>query len=113
MKLRLNDTIKVTLGKDRGRTGKIEAVLPKKNAVVVTDINQYKKHLKSRDQNQPSSIITITKPLAVSKLALLCPHCHQPTRVGYLLKNNQKLRICKKCQKPIDGSVTVSKKTKK
>ena len=101
MKLKIGDTIKVTLGKDKGKTGKIEATFPKKNAVTVTGINVYKKHLKSRDQNQPSSIIDITKPLNQAKVALICPKCHLQTRVGYTGKALKKIRICKKCKKAI------------
>ncbi|MFC1627094.1 50S ribosomal protein L24 [Patescibacteria group bacterium] len=110
MKLKLQDTVKITLGKDRGKTGKIEKVLPKKNAVIVTGVNVYKKHLKSKDQKQPSSIIDITKPLDVAKVALICPKCHLQTRVGYQGEAKKKVRICKKCKKPIDSATKATKK---
>lgn len=103
MKLKKGDNVKVTLGKDRGKTGKIDKILPKQGKVLVNNINVYKKHHKSRDKNQPSSIIDITKPLYVSKVALICPKCHQPTRIGYQGQAKKKIRICKKCQQPIDG----------
>ena len=45
MKLKVGDQVKITLGKDRGKTGKIEKIFPKKNAVLVTGINVFKKHL--------------------------------------------------------------------
>lgn len=102
MKFKLNDTVKITLGKDRGKTGKIEAVFPKRNKVVVTGINLYKKHLKSRGQGKPGSKVDLPRPLALSKICLICPKCHQSTRVGYDCTANKKLRICKKCAKPID-----------
>lgn len=101
MKLKLGDTIKVTLGKDRGRTGTIEKILPKKNAVIVKGINVYKKHLKSQGQDKPGGIIDITKPLSLAKVSLICPQCKAPTRVGYQGTGRQKIRVCKKCQKPI------------
>ncbi len=101
MKLKLNDTVQVTLGKDRGRTGKITKVFPKSNQVLITGINQYKKHLKAQDQNKPGGIIDITKPLDVAKVALICPQCKKPTRIGYQGLKKKKVRICKKCQKPI------------
>lgn len=102
MKFKINDTIKITLGKDRGKTGKIEAVFPKKDKVVVSGLNLYKKHLKSRGQGKAGSKVDLPRPLALSKIALICPKCHQPTRVGYDCTANKKIRICKKCVKPID-----------
>ncbi len=104
MKLKLGDTVKISLGKDRGKTGKIEAVLPKRNSVIITGLNLYKKHRKAQGKNQPGGIIEIAKPLNIAKLALICPSCHQPTRVGYQVRQlaeKKKLRICKKCQKPL------------
>lgn len=101
MKLKIGDKIKVTLGKDKGRTGKIEKVLPKTNSVMVTGVNQYKKHLKAQGQNQPGGIIDITKPLNISKIALLCPQCKKITRIGYQGEKKKKVRICRKCQKPL------------
>lgn len=103
MKLKVNDTIKVTLGKDRGKTGKIEKVLPKKNMVLVPGVNVYKKHLKAQGENKPGGIIDLVKPMYVSKVALICPKCKKITRVGYEGQGKKKVRICKKCQKPIDS----------
>lgn len=98
MKLKIGDTVKVTLGKDRGKTGKIEAVLPKRNSVVVAGTNMYKKHVK-RSGDKAGQIVDLARPLNAAKVALICPHCHQPTRVGYQGEGNQKTRICKKCKK--------------
>ncbi|MBU2051683.1 50S ribosomal protein L24 [Patescibacteria group bacterium] len=97
MKLKIGDTVKVTLGKDRGKTGKIERVLPRTQAVVVAGTNMYKKHVK-RSGDKAGQIVELPRPLAVSKVALICPHCHQPTRVGYQIEKTKKLRICRKCK---------------
>ena len=97
MKLKIGDQVKVTLGKDRGKTGKIEAVLPRLAAVVVAGANLYKKHVK-KSGDKAGQIVELTRPLKVSKVALICPHCHQPTRVGYLADKKGKIRICRKCQ---------------
>ena len=102
MKFKLGDTVKVTLGKDRGRTGTIEKILPKKNEIIVKGINIYKKHLKPQGQDKPGGIIEIAKPLNLAKIILICPQCKNSTRVGYQGSGRQKIRICKKCQKPID-----------
>ena len=101
MKFKLNDTVKITLGKDRGKTGKIEAILAKTNQVVVTGANIYKKHVKKQGDKQPGGILDLARPLALAKIALICPHCHLQTRIGFEGAKKKKLRICKKCQKPL------------
>jgi len=110
MKLKVKDTVKVTLGKDEGKTGAIEKVLPKKNSVIVKGVNMYKKHLKSQGEKKPGGIIDITKPLNVAKVALMCPKCHKITRVGYQGFGRKKVRICKKCTQPIDSGTAKGKK---
>lgn len=47
MKLKKGDQVKVMLGKDRGKLGKVEAVFPRDNSVVVTGVNMYKNTLKT------------------------------------------------------------------
>ena len=101
MKLKKGDNVKIVLGKDKGREGKIEKVFGKIGKVLVTGINQYKRHLKSRSQNQPSEIVTITKPLPLQNVALICPHCKVQTRVGFRIEKNDKIRVCAKCDKKI------------
>ena len=101
MKLRKNDEVKVLRGKDAGKTGKLERIFTKEMKVIVSGINQYKRHVKARAQGQQSEIITITKPLPVSQVALVCPKCKQQTRVGYTVEKDKKIRVCRKCGKEI------------
>lgn len=97
MKLKKGDNVRISTGKDRGREGKIEKVYPSEGKVLVLGINQYKKHKKSQGQNQPGEILTLNRPLAVAKVALICPKCKQPTRVGYKITGDTKIRVCRKC----------------
>lgn len=101
MKFKKGDEIKVVAGKDKGKTGKIEKVFPKKNLVLIGGVNIYKRHLKRRDEKRPAGIIDIVKPLAVANIALVCPKCKQQTRVGFVVEDGNKVRICKKCQQKI------------
>jgi len=94
MKLKVGDQVRVVLGKDSGKVGKIEKVLPAKFAVVVTGVNVYKKHVKKTGKDQPGQILELTKPLNVAKVQLICPKCHKLTRVN-------KSRVCVKCKKTI------------
>lgn len=101
MKLKIGDTIKVVLGKDKGREGKIEKLLPKKNSVVVTGVNLYKKHVKGNQGGVKSGIYDIPRPLNVSKVAIICSSCKKITRVKVVKIKNEINRFCKKCKKKI------------
>ncbi|OGM28077.1 50S ribosomal protein L24 [Candidatus Woesebacteria bacterium RIFCSPLOWO2_01_FULL_39_61] len=101
LKFKIGDTVKITLGKDKGRAGKIEKIIPKKESALVPGINIYKKHLKGQ-QGQKGGIYEIPRPLSFSKIALICPKCNKVTRVGISLVDQQKRRVCKKCGKEID-----------
>ncbi len=97
MKLHKGDLVKIVTGKDNGKTGKIERVFTKENKVLVEGVNQFKRHVKARQQGQTSEIVTITKPLSLASVALICPKCKEQTRVGYAINKDTKQRICKKC----------------
>ncbi len=98
MKIIKGDKVQVILGKDKGRIGEVLASFPKKNSVIVKDINKFKKHLKST-KDQKGGIIEKERDIDVCKLALICPSCQKPTRVGYKIdKSGEKYRVCKKCK---------------
>lgn len=102
MKLRKNDTVIITAGKDQGRQGKILEINRRPQKVVVAGANKYKRHIKPRDKKQAGQIIDRERPLPVANVALLCPKCQQPTRVGYKFnRENKKVRICNKCKEEI------------
>ncbi|HEX8965948.1 MAG TPA: 50S ribosomal protein L24 [Patescibacteria group bacterium] len=101
MKILKNDEIKIIRGKDKGKTGKIEKVFAKTNKVLVLGVNEYKRHMKKRTQDDKSQIVTITKPLPMANVALICPKCKKETRVGFKMEKDAKVRFCKKCEKTI------------
>ena len=105
MKLKKGDTIIVTVGKDKGKSGKIEKVFLTAKTVLVPGVNQYKKHVKKQSEQRPGEIVTLSRPLQIGNVALICPKCKQPTRVGYQILEDKKLvrkiRICRKCDQPI------------
>lgn len=96
-KLKKGDHVKVVAGKDKGKTGKIEKVFPDLGKVLVTGVNQYKRHMKARSVQQKSEIVTLTKPLSISSVQLVCSKCHLVTRVGFALESGKKKRMCRKC----------------
>ncbi len=98
MKLKKGDQIIVTIGKDKGRKGKIESTDPKTSTVVVPGVNVYKRHQKKRDEQHQGGIVEFSRPLSMGKIALVCPKCGKQTRVGYIVTKKDKERICKKCE---------------
>lgn len=100
MKLRIKkgDTIQVLSGKDRGKTGQVEQVLPAAGAVVVSGINIIKKHVRPRKSAPHGGIVTQPAPLTIAKVMAICPRCSKPTRVSITVdKEGKRHRTCKKC----------------
>ena len=101
-KIRRDDTVLVIKGKDRGKTGTVREVIPKKEKLIVTGINMVKRHMRPRFQ-QPGGIIQRESPLPWANIMLLCPNCNRPMRVGFRhLEDGRKVRYCRKCDANID-----------
>jgi len=101
MKLKKNDEIIVTAGKDKGKRGKIEKIFPQKDKVLVGGLNLYKKHLKASGDKKQGGIIDIGKPLPVANVSLICPKCNKQVRIGFKFEGKEKMRICHKCNQVI------------
>ncbi|HEY3144026.1 MAG TPA: 50S ribosomal protein L24 [Acidimicrobiales bacterium] len=98
MKLRKGDRVRVLTGKDRGKEGVIMRSMPKDGKVIVEGVNVAKKHQRPTRATQQGGIIDKDMPLPVANVALICPSCGQPTRVGYKFDSSgQKVRRCAKC----------------
>lgn len=100
LKVKKGDNVQILLGKDNGKTGAVERVIGKEGKVLVAGINQYKRHVRSY-QGMEGGVITISKPVNVSNVAVVCPACKKPTRVGFKVEADIKVRMCKKCGKDI------------
>ena len=99
-KLKKGDEVIVLTGKDKGKTGKIVKMIPKKNKVIVTDINKVKKNQKP-DNNQPGGIIDKEMPVHISNLSFYDSESKKPVKIGYKIDNNKKIRIIKTTGKEI------------
>ena len=95
-KIHKNDTVQVIAGKDKGKRGTIVRVVTKKDAVIVSGINIVKKAMKKRSQQDQGGIVEVEAPLHISNVALVCKKCG-PTRVGYKIDGDKKIRVCRKC----------------
>ena len=98
MKIKKGDTVKIMVGKDNGKTGKVLRVDIKTNKILVEGLNVAKKHRRPKKQGEKGEIVTVAKPLNLSKVMLVCPNCKKITRVGLEFLAGKKSRYCKKCK---------------
>jgi large subunit ribosomal protein L24 len=96
VKIRKGDTVQVIAGKDKGKRGSIVRVNTKKDAVIVSGVNIVKKTMKRRSQQEQGGIAEVEAPLNISNVAIVCKKCG-PTRVGYKIDGDKKIRVCRKC----------------
>ena len=80
--LRKDDLVMIIAGKDKGKRGKIQRVLRKRNRVIVEGLNEVKKHAKPNQQQPQGGIINKAAPLHISNVMLVDPKSDKPTRVG-------------------------------
>src|SRR5947208_1375722 len=94
IKLKKGDTVVVRAGKYKGQTGKITATHPSLNKVTVEGINIVKKHVKPNKAYPQGAIVELTKPIWVSKVAVIDPTSKKPTRIGIKVdKDGNKTRM--------------------
>ena len=98
MKIKKGDRVRVLTGKDRGHEGQVMRVIPSTGKVIVDGANVAKKHQRATKATMQGGIIDKDMPMPVANVAVLCPTCGKPTRVGYKIdKDGTKARVCKKC----------------
>jgi large subunit ribosomal protein L24 len=95
-KLKKEDTVQILTGKDRGKRGRILKILRDKDRVMVEGANIVKKAKKRRNQQDRGGIVEIEAAIHYSNVAIVCKKCG-PTRIGYKLDGDKKVRICRKC----------------
>ena len=96
--IKKGDLVQVNAGEDKGKQGKVLEVFPDKERAIVEGINMITKHVKPTRMGQSGGIIKTEAPVYASKVQLVCPKCGKPTRVGHVVENGKKLRVCKNKQ---------------
>lgn len=99
--VRKGDTVQVMTGKDRGVTGKVIHTLPSDERVLVEGVNRIKKHTRITTNQrgaQSGGIVTQEAPVHVSNVAVVCPSCHRPSRLGHRRDDSgHSVRVCRRC----------------
>ncbi len=102
-KIRKDDQVVITTGKEKGKTGKVARVIPKTGKVLVEGLNIIKKHMRPSSQHRQGGIIDIEVPISISNVMLICGKCKGPVRIGRKsLEDGKKVRFCKKCGEVMD-----------
>lgn len=96
MKLKKGDNVIITTGKDKGKKGKIVAVLVEENRVVVEGLNMMKKHQRPRKSGEKGSKINIAMPINASNVMILDPKTNSRTRIGKKKVGDKLIRVTKK-----------------
>lgn len=102
-KIKKGDNVVVLSGKDKGRTGAVNLVMPKEGKVVVSGINVHARHRKPSQANPQGGIDRIEAPLDISNVALADPKDGKATRVRIEERDGKKVRVAVKSGEVISG----------
>ena len=97
MNIKKGDTIVVLSGKDKGKQGKVQVVIPSDRKVVVEGVNIVTCHTKPRRQGETGGIVKREAAIYASKVQVVCPKCNKGTRVAHKIEGDKKIRVCKHC----------------
>jgi large subunit ribosomal protein L24 len=98
-----SDKVIVLAGKDKGKTGNIKKILTSESKVVVEGVNMVTKAQKPQPMaGVQGGLIKIEAPMDSSKVMVVCPACDKPTRLKHEIKDDKKVRVCKKCGEQLD-----------
>ena len=101
--IKKNDTVMVIAGKEKGKSGKVLRILPKKDRAVVEKVNFIKRHMRPGAHSRQGGIVEKENPINISNLMVVCGKCTDPTRVGRrVLEDGSRVRYCKKCDEIIE-----------
>lgn len=103
-RLRKGDTVLVTAGKEKGKTGKVLKMVAEKNRATVERLNMVKRHRKGQGVQSPGGIVEKEASLHLSNLMLVCGRCNKPTRINVrALEDGKRARQCHRCGELVDG----------
>ena len=102
-KIKKGDRVVVLTGRDKGREGAVLKVLPKENRLVVEGLNIVQRHTRPTQADPQGGIKSKEAALHISNVALVDPKAGGPTRVGFRMEGDKKVRFAKKSGEVING----------
>ena len=101
-KIKKGDRVVVLTGKDKGRQGAVLRVLPKEDRVVVEGLNLVQRHTRPTQMDPQGGIKNKEAPIHVSNVAIVDSN-GKPTRVGFRVEGDKKVRVAKSTGEVING----------
>lgn len=103
LNLKKDDIVQIITGRERGKKGKVLAILPERNRLTVEKLNMVKRHMKPSAQNKQGGILEKEASLHISNVLLVCDKCGKGVRVKRKkLEDGKRVRTCAKCGEVID-----------
>lgn len=102
LKIKKGDKVEVITGKDKGKQGKVVSIIPNDEKILIKGINVVTKHVKPKQSGGKGERIQVESPIHISNVMLICPETDKKTRVGFVVKDGNKVRISKRSNKEID-----------
>ena len=103
LRIRRDDTVVVISGKDRGKTGRVLDVDPKRERVFVEGLNIVKRHQRPRPgSTDPGGVIEKPGPIHISNVMLIDPSDNQPTKVGIVREDGKRFRVARRTGNRLD-----------
>lgn len=103
LNVKTGDRVMVIAGKDKGKIGNVKKTNPSEAKVLVEGANMVTKAQKANPMaGIQGGLIKIEAALDSSNVMIVCPSCEKPTRIKHEMKNDKKVRVCKKCGEQLD-----------
>jgi large subunit ribosomal protein L24 len=103
MQIKKNDTVMVLTGKEKGKKGRVIAVYPSTNKLLVEKLNMIKRHTRPNQQMKQGGIVEKESPISAANAKLICPKCDKPAAtVRKAQGDGSRARVCKSCDATID-----------
>ena len=103
MQIKKNDTVLVTAGKEKGKRGRVIAVYPRENRLLIEKLNMIKRHTKPNQQLRQGGIVERESPISAANVQLICSKCDKPTSVARKVQGDgARARVCRTCEATID-----------
>jgi len=101
LKIKKGDKVVVITGRDKGKTGEVMKVLREENRLIVQGVHMVKRHQRQTMQVQ-GGIVEKEASIHVSNVAHIDPETKKPTRIGYRMDGERKIRFARRSNQAID-----------
>jgi large subunit ribosomal protein L24 len=103
MQIKKNDNVLVTAGKEKGKRGRVIAVYPRENRVLIEKLNMIKRHTRPNQQLRQGGIVEKESPISAANVKIICAKCDKPTSIARKAQGDgTRVRVCKACDATLE-----------